>query len=291
MISDVRRVISKIQRSGFKAALKSSGQVLHFNLFPTRWDFQLIPSLLTRILHEKGSLTVVQVGANIGDTESDQLFKFFNQRGPGGNASTDNVRAVLIEPVRHLYQQLARNYSGFSGITCRNVAIAEKSGTKTFFRLREGIDLAAHGLPAYAEQLGSFARENLASLWAQDPQNQKLKDFALANIIEEQVSCLTLEQVLEEERIADIDLLQIDTEGYDYEILRTIDFRKIMPRYINYERIHLGKDEARCRRLLLSKGYGLHDHGQDTFCSAHQTLGWVQRWKHCVYNKWLETIF
>jgi FkbM family methyltransferase len=214
-------------------------------------------------------LTLVQIGANVGNTltGSDPIFKFLERHcGPGRPAAAP-IRAVLLEPVAYLHRKLLANYAGFRGVTCLNVAIAERAGTKPFYRLREGINLAAHGLPPYAEELGSFLRQNLKSLWDHDPGNQALRDFAEANIVEELVPCLTLEQVLARERLAAVDLLLVDTEGYDYEILRSLNFARLAPRHINYEQIHRRRDEAACRRLLLEQGYRLHDHGQDTFCT------------------------
>jgi len=282
----MKRIIAKIRRDGFKGAAKAVGQVVHAKLFSADWDFELVPALLERILKEKGGLTLVQVGANVGDTENDQVYKFVKAHSSGAK-----IRAIAIEPVRNLYQQLAANYADVPGVSCLNVAIAENSGIKPFYRLREGIDLAAHGLPPFSHQLGSFLRENLASLWQHDPGNQALKDFVNANTIEEPVRCLTLAEALTQENVTDVDLLMIDTEGYDYQVLRTLDFKRSAPRYINYERIHLGKDEGACRRLLIAHGYGLHDHGQDTLCTLNQNISVFQRWAQQAYSHWLEAIF
>ena len=60
-----------------------------------------------------------------------------------------------------------------------------------------------------------------------------------------------------------MDLLQIDTEGYDYEILRTIDFSRLRPRFINYERELLQDDGPACRSMLSAAGYVLFDWGED----------------------------
>jgi FkbM family methyltransferase len=286
-----KRILGKLRRDGFRATAKVTARIIHERLFPTSFDSELVPSLSERILAERGAITLVQIGANTGNTGTDQLYKFLARHCAPGLPGAPKVRAVLIEPVRHLFEQLTANYAGFTGVSFVQAAIAETSGTKPFYRLREGINLAGHGLPAYAEELGSFLRENLASLWAHDPANQKLKEFVLANIVEETISCLTLEEVLRREKIKDLDLLQIDTEGYDYAILRSLDFARFTPRYINYERIHLERDEAACRRMLLRAGYGLYDHGQDTLCSAQARLGFLKRFREWAYGHWLEAIY
>lgn len=39
------------------------------------------------------------------------------------------------------------------------------------------------------------------------------------------------------------------------------------PAFINYERVLLQDDDARCRQMLSAAGYRLTDWGQDTLCS------------------------
>ena len=65
-----------------------------------------------------------------------------------------------------------------------------------------------------------------------------------------------------------LDLLQIDAEGYDYEILKTIDFDRIRPRFVNYERVLLLDEEPACRSMMRDAGYVLFDWDIDTLCVA-----------------------
>lgn len=60
-----------------------------------------------------------------------------------------------------------------------------------------------------------------------------------------------------------IDLLILDCEGYEFEIIKQIDFSKIKPKVIRYEYMHvLNKEE--CDGYLISHGYKIeyckHDH-------------------------------
>src|SRR5438552_2629300 len=98
MTNTARRVFAKIRRDGIKAACKSTGQVLHAHFFPVRWDFELVPSVLEGILEEKGSATIVQIGANIGNTDSDQIYKFLAKHRVSAAGAGPRIRAVLIEP-------------------------------------------------------------------------------------------------------------------------------------------------------------------------------------------------
>jgi hypothetical protein len=64
-----------------------------------------------------------------------------------------------------------------------------------------------------------------------------------------------------------VDLLAIDTEGYDAEIIRHIDFGAYRPRLLEYEHYHLPPDEREgCRNLLENLGYETLEEGFDTWC-------------------------
>ena len=51
-------------------------------------------------------------------------------------------------------------------------------------------------------------------------------------------------------------LLQIDAEGYDYQKLKMVDFRKIKPQIICFEHMHLSAiEKGECIQLLVSQNY------------------------------------
>ena len=53
-----------------------------------------------------------------------------------------------------------------------------------------------------------------------------------------------------------IDLLQIDTEGFDYEVLKMFNFKIFKPILVQFEYIHLSENNYRSSINLLSKnGY------------------------------------
>ncbi|MFM7181443.1 MAG: FkbM family methyltransferase [Verrucomicrobiales bacterium] len=272
--------------------IKTTCRVVNYRLFQPDWDFKLVPSILERLSKQQEHVVIVQVGANIGNTDSDQIFSFLVRNfGPEAVSSQSSCTAILVEPVRHLYEGLLVNYKGVKGVDCENIAIAESKQKKKFYRLREGIDLAANGLPPWAEELGSFEREQLDFLWKDTPQNTKLREFVDSNVVAEDVPCLPLRELFEKHELNAVDFLQIDTEGYDLEVLKTLDFKRVAPRFINFERIHLKKNEARCREMLTRLGYKLFDHGQDTLCELTTGLSVTVRLREYVYRKWLNIVY
>ena len=75
-----------------------------------------------------------------------------------------------------------------------------------------------------------------------------------------------------ENGITKIDLLQLDTEGHDYTIIRAIDFQKVKPTIICYENVNLSDEDNRsCEELLINNGYTLQRYGR----AGMDTLGYL----------------
>jgi hypothetical protein len=82
-----------------------------------------------------------------------------------------------------------------------------------------------------------------------------------------EVECVTLETLLRRSGLDRVDLLVIDTEGYDWEIIRSIDFEAWRPRLLVYEQYHLSpEDRNECRAHLRTVGYETMEEHFDTFC-------------------------
>jgi FkbM family methyltransferase len=208
------------------------------------------------------AFSIVQIGAYVGDTGNDPLFKFLRQElGPAKRMRRTGSSVILVEPVKQYYDLLQKNYEGCD-VKFENVAIAESSGSRDLYRI--DVQPAAHNLPEWLSQLSSLRADRMTTLWDGHERTRELKEFYLANRIVERVSCITFHELADRHSLQAIDLLQIDAEGYDYEIIRSIDFAKLTPRVINYERVLLGENELRCRKLLNSAGYILIDWGDDT---------------------------
>lgn len=56
--------------------------------------------------------------------------------------------------------------------------------------------------------------------------------------------------------ISNIDLLMLDCEGYEFEILRTIDYTKITPKVIRYEYVHIPNYNI-VDEFLVNLGYSI----------------------------------
>lgn len=173
----------------------------------------------------------VQVGAHNGDMD-DPIHRW---------AVEHRWRGLLVEPQPGPFAQLKAGYAELGDrLVFENVAIDREERTRPLYRVD----------PRYAttpEQTG------LASFF---PDRALATYAALNQLVSEPVQCLPFQRLLERHRVTKIDLLQIDTEGFDFEIIKMIDFARCRPVMIHFEHRHLsGTEYAACLRLLSAQGY------------------------------------
>jgi FkbM family methyltransferase len=197
-----------------------------------------MPSLgmvLSHHLLRNPDLTFLQIGAFDG-RQADPLYQFVTRY---------HWRGVLVEPMPDAFAKLQEAYRGEPQVQLRNVAVAQVDGKRSLYYLRRD----AAGLPAWAPMLASFDRDVVLRHESQIP---NISDF----IEMTEVPCVTLSSLVKETGLDRIDLLQIDTEGWDYEILKLIDFDQMKPAIINYEHAHLNPDDWDAAvGLLVRNGY------------------------------------
>ena len=221
-----------------------------------------------RLLGRQRSISIVQIGAFVGHTDNDPLFRFVRRI-----VARSDIQAtvVLIEPVKEYFEKLKNNYGNLPGIIFENVAIAESSGERDFYHL--AVDPGDFGYPDWLAQLGSLNPERMGALWDAYEKTPEFAQFFRTHQLISRVQCLTLHDLMKKHHISEIDLLQIDAEGYDYEILKTINFSHGRgPRFINYERVLLLDSEPACRAMLEQAGYKLADYGQDTLATRRPSI-------------------
>src|SRR5204863_9048795 len=115
-----------------------------------------------------------------------------------------------------------------AGVTLANAAVAARDGTPPFFPLRDASAAERAQLPDWYDGLGSLSRTAVLSHAPQMP------DIA-ERLVEGEVEALTFTTLCERHALERVDLIVIDAEGYDWEILRTIDLARHRPRLVVYE--------------------------------------------------------
>lgn len=192
---------------------------------------------LKKILYDNyppgSNFVFVQVGANDG-VSNDFLFHFLKERKPSG---------IAIEPLRDAYEKLVVNYSLFPQVVTVNKAVHAKEKSVMIYRVDPS---RLNELPAWASGIGSL-----------DPEHHKRSGTAAENMISEEAEADHLMRIIEGHPLpAPPDLLQIDVEGYDLEVLKQVDFRRLRPKIIRIEYINLAPDDVQeAVRLMKGEGY------------------------------------
>jgi FkbM family methyltransferase len=203
-----------------------------------RWKrrYHRFEGIIERYSEETEDFFVLQVGACDG-VMGDPIQKWIKQY---------NWHGILVEPQKKEFERLTINYRDSDRLRFENVAIAETGGLRPLYKVKD-------------EKIEADWQRGLASLVAR-PAVAK-QDM----ITTEMVPCITFNTLLNQHHVERIDLLQIDVEGYDYELLKLFDFGRMRPRLIRYEHRHLRpSDKSFCRMHLQREGYEILEMEYDT---------------------------
>lgn len=201
---------------------------------------------ILKAVGHKPSVFFVQVGSNDG-VQGDPIHDLVVER--------ENWRGIFIEPIDFLFQRLRKNYGDAERFIFENVAIGTEKGIKKFYYVSEKARTELD-LPYWHDQLGSFDRDHIM---------RALGEQMIPYIIEEDIECLPLQDVFDRNGVEAIDLVHIDTEGFDYKVLSQIDLQRYKPSAILFEHHLLSDDEfAGARKLLRRNGYRSIQYGNDT---------------------------
>jgi FkbM family methyltransferase len=196
--------------------------------------------LLDATLRRTGTLSFVQVGAHDGIRFDELYFTVTRHRCAG----------LVIEPLNDIFQKLKSNYEDYPEVIPVRVALHPREREATIYRVAPE---HAGALPDWVTGIASFV-----------PDHHRKLGIPSECVVAERVPCAPLMEVLEKHSMLSADLLQIDTEGFDAQIVRMIDFRRFAPSLLKLERKHLEADEERSvRALLKSQGYRLVNDGPD----------------------------
>jgi FkbM family methyltransferase len=159
-----------------------------------------------------------------------------------------------------VFDRLRANYAGVDGVVVENAAIADRDGHRPFYHLSPSADYQSEGLPQWYDGIGSFSRESVLD-------HQRLIPDIESRLVETEVPCLTFDSLCAKHGFDHVDLLLVDTEGYDHEVLRHIDFSRHRPVLVIYEHYHLSEsDQTACEAAMRAAGYETMSEGFDTWC-------------------------
>jgi FkbM family methyltransferase len=244
-----------------------TGYHLLRNALPRTEDNELWPGLLHKLNATTSDIFFVEIGAMDG-VSFDPLYEY---------VVANHWRGLLVEPLHDMFDQLRKAYQNQKGLIFENVAIAEAPGTKKIYRV--SLDSVEQGLvPYWAKGISSFF-DDRNEIGGMGVSNELFKTIQ-SHVTSEIVRCETLHNLLYKHDIRKIDVLQIDVEGYDYEILKQLDFGRFRPRIIRMEWSVLTRDE-RQQTLELFKVHGYRTRILSEDIIAWRGLGLLSR-----FTKW-----
>jgi FkbM family methyltransferase len=187
--------------------------------------------------------TFVEIGANDGK-KNDPLYHYIGSYGWQG---------ILVEPDPANFKKLKENYRGVDGLIFENTGIGPEPGEMPFYKIKD----IAEEEPGWYDQIGSFDKKTF------------LKNISYGNgldqrIVAEPRPVIRFDELLNRNSFRDVDLLHLDAEGFDYSILRSIDFAKYNIRMVLFESEWMTKPELKeLVHLLRNHQYRVYRSGID----------------------------
>lgn len=179
---------------------------------------------------EHADTQLVQVGANDG-VHTDPMYGWIVKYG---------WRALLVEPMPAPFVALEEQHRDRPNVVVANVAVADSNGTRTMWSDRGG----RHAVSTFRPERNILRHER--------------------DLLTVDVDCMTFTTLMEQYGLDDLDILQIDTEGYDLEVMRLVDLDRFHPSVIHLEFYLLPIDERlELFDILDRHGYAWRSIGAD----------------------------
>lgn len=200
---------------------------------------------------KKNKILYLQIGAFDGVT-GDIIYPYIRKY---------KWKGVRVEPVPFHFNKIKNLHNNDPKTVCVNMAVSELNGVATLYSVKQSPDN-----PPFAEQLSSFKKEVILK------HSQKIPDL-INKIIEFEVPCISYPDLIRKYSLSGVDLVYIDTEGYDYEIFKQIDFVNDKPEVLIFENKHLEKKYLEELLLKMHRlNYAIIRDGQDTLLINRDTL-------------------
>lgn len=194
------------------------------------------PKTFTEILNwynrkKNGKINFLQIGAMDG-VKHDELYRY---------VKTNDWTGVLVEPLPDMFDKLVQNYQDRPGLKFECSAITNENGSVQMSRIPKEL-IEDRVVPDWAEGCSTLVTDNY------------IPDL-LPHMVEETVRGITL-KTLYEKYGSNFDFIQVDTEGFDYDIFLQIMKNGLTSDLYKIEIAHLTYIKtAGMRWVLEQQGY------------------------------------
>ncbi len=198
-------------------------------------QINISPSEIISLFGPEKIDSFVSIGANDG-VKNDHLASFITKYKWHG---------IMIEPMPDNFTRLKKHFGDNKNIVLENMGVSEKNDISDFYYIKD----IAPDEPDWYDQVGSFDRDVFYK-------NISVEPSLLNRVGVEKIQTSTLDEITRKHGFGKIDLVMIDTEGYDYKILKSLDLDKINAEIIIFEYEWLTNYETKqAIKMLVHAGY------------------------------------
>ena len=200
--------------------------------------------ILKLIFNHNNIKNLIQIGANDGK-RFDEISKFIKKN--------NELKAILVEPVKKYFEELKKNYKDFNNIKLENSAISKNNEINFLYCVKDKY------LKNYQDHIKGVNSHEIKHLL-----NHNVKESHIEKI---KVETLTFQNLIKKYNLTEIDLLYIDVEGYDDKIvLDFLDNSKLRPILI-FEYVHIKNTSLKILiKRLLNENYKLLRVDENVIC-------------------------
>jgi len=241
----LKKLISKIIGwYGFK--LLSKNHIKNLRIISKNTQLNTI-NILDKIFSKTKINSLIQIGANDG-IRFDNLNSFIRKY---------KIKCILVEPVTKYFLSLKSNYKELNFVNIENYAISVDEKRNYIYVVAEKF-LNKYG--DHIPGINSFDKNHLISHGVKKKHIEK-----------KEIKSISIEKLIEKYKIEDLDLLFIDTEGYDGEIVYDFLSKNSMRPIIIFEYIHIRSDFfEKVIRKLDEKNYNYLEVQENLFCFPNE---------------------
>jgi FkbM family methyltransferase len=185
------------------------------NRLISRYSLLNIKKILSELFIQNEISSIVQIGANNG-IRFDELNQFINEY---------ETECLLVEPIKENFEELYKKYNNLKFVKLENSAISINNEISFLYKVD------TKKVSYYGDHIPGITSFNKNHLLKHGVKNR--------HIIKEKIQTISIKQLFTKHAIKSLDLLYVDTEGYDGKIV--LDFLsniKLRP-IIIFEYIHI----------------------------------------------------
>jgi FkbM family methyltransferase len=214
-------------------------------------DMDVLSLVFRDLLRTTPKPFVFQVGANDGST-ADPIHQYITTHG---------LPALLVEPQPTIFDRLKLAYAAQPQVEFEQALIASGGGERDLFVVRtDGAEL-----PPWCYQIASVDRELVVGLLREHRAILNLPEDVDSLVRAVRIPVRSIEELFRARAVERVDVLVIDTMGFDFEVLKLYPFATHMPKVVSFEETFLSfEDKVAAYELLQGMGYGLCKVGVDT---------------------------